>query len=102
MLQEPMMEKLLAMRLHGMAGAWDELTTQEGKPSDVGTQTSRWLIEQRVIAAQELLESTRLSVEEVATRVGFGSSDLLRKHFGRVVSTSPSRYRESFQRSPAR
>ena len=33
------------LRLHGMAGAWDELTTQEGKPSDVGIQSSRWLIE---------------------------------------------------------
>ncbi len=29
---------------HG-TGAWDELSTQEGKPSDVGLQSSRWLIE---------------------------------------------------------
>jgi DNA replication protein DnaC len=33
------------LRLHGMAGAWTDLTTQEGLPSDVGIQTSRWLIE---------------------------------------------------------
>ena len=33
------------LRLHGMAGAWTDLTAQEGVPTDVGLQTSRWLIE---------------------------------------------------------
>jgi DNA replication protein DnaC len=37
--------ELKELRLHGMAGAWDDLTTQEGVPTDVGVQTSRWLIE---------------------------------------------------------
>ena len=33
------------LRLSGMAAAWQELTTHEGKYTDVGVQTSRWLIE---------------------------------------------------------
>lgn len=37
--------ELKELRLHGMAGAWADLTTQEGVPTDVGVQTSRWLIE---------------------------------------------------------
>jgi DNA replication protein DnaC len=37
--------ELKELRLHGMVQAWDELTTHEGKPDDVGIQTSRWLIE---------------------------------------------------------
>ena len=37
--------ELKELRLHGMAGAWTDLTTQEGVPTDVGIQTSRWLIE---------------------------------------------------------
>ena len=37
--------ELKELRLHGMAGAWTDLTTHEGKPTDVGVQTSRWLIE---------------------------------------------------------
>ena len=41
------------LRLHGMAGAWDELTTHEGKPNDVGIQTSRWLIEHLLQAEHE-------------------------------------------------
>ena len=36
--------ELKELRLHGMAGAWTDLTTQEGVPTDVGIQTSRWLI----------------------------------------------------------
>ena len=33
------------LRLSGMAAAWQELTTHEGKYTDVDIQTSRWLIE---------------------------------------------------------
>ena len=33
------------LRLSGMAAAWQELTTHEGKYTDVGVQTSRWQIE---------------------------------------------------------
>ena len=44
---------LKELRLHGMAAAWDELTTHEGKPNDVGIQTSRWLIEHLLQAEHE-------------------------------------------------
>jgi hypothetical protein len=37
--------ELKELRLHRMATAWDELTTHEVQRSDVGIQTSRWLIE---------------------------------------------------------
>ena len=37
--------ELKELRLHGMSGAWNELSTQEGKTTDLGLQTSRWLIE---------------------------------------------------------
>ena len=37
--------ELKELRLHGMAQAWDELTTKQGKSTDAGVQTSRWLIE---------------------------------------------------------
>jgi AraC family transcriptional regulator, transcriptional activator FtrA len=74
--------------------------TLQRRFAELSLSPSGWLIEQRVTASQELLESTHLSVEQVASRVGFGSADLLRKHFSRAVSVSPSRYRESFQRLP--
>src|SRR3990167_3663518 len=37
--------ELKELRLGGMSAAWAELTTQEGGSSDVGVQTSRWLVE---------------------------------------------------------
>ena len=41
--------ELKELRLHGMAGAWADLTSQEGIPpgtsADLGVRTSRWLIE---------------------------------------------------------
>ena len=49
------------LRLHGMAGAWDELTTKQGKSTDAGVQTSRWLIEHLLQAehAQRAFASVR-------------------------------------------
>ena len=37
--------ELKELRLHGMAGAWNELAAQEGPKTEAGVQTSRWLIE---------------------------------------------------------
>ena len=53
--------ELKELRLNGMAGAWTELTTQDGQPSDVGIQTSRWLIEHLLQAehAQRAFASVR-------------------------------------------
>ena len=65
--------------------------------SATGTTPLQWLLAQRVVAAQRLLESTNLSVEHVATRCGFGSAATLRMHFARVAGTSPAVYRRQFR-----
>jgi AraC family transcriptional activator FtrA len=62
-----------------------------------GTTPLQWLLTQRVITAQRLLESTDFAVEQVATRCGFGSAATLRLHFGRIVGTSPAAYRRHFR-----
>ena len=60
----------------------------------------------RVLRAEELLESTDLSVDHIAGEVGFGTGAMLRHHFARARSVSPQRYRRTFgspapgQRSP--
>jgi DNA replication protein DnaC len=53
--------ELKELRLHGMAQAWDELTTTQGQSTDVGVQTSRWLIEHLLQAehTQRALASVR-------------------------------------------
>jgi transcriptional regulator GlxA family with amidase domain len=64
--------------------------------AETGTTPHRWIVQQRVLRARELLEQTDLPVEAVASHSGFGSAALLRTHFQSVVGTSPQRYRREF------
>jgi AraC family transcriptional regulator, transcriptional activator FtrA len=61
-----------------------------------GTTPHQWLIHQRVLRAQELLEHGSMSIEEVARHSGFRSAAAMRPHFTRQVATSPSDYRRGF------
>ena len=61
-----------------------------------GTAPLTWLTHQRVLRAQQLLESTRLPVEEVARRCGFSSAAALRPHFRRFTGSAPAAYRSTF------
>jgi transcriptional regulator GlxA family with amidase domain len=61
-----------------------------------GTAPATWLTHQRVLRAQRLLESTRLSVDEVARSCGFSTAAALRPHFRRLVGVAPSAYRDAF------
>jgi AraC family transcriptional regulator, transcriptional activator FtrA len=61
-----------------------------------GTTPLQWLLTQRVQRAQELLETTELSVEQVAARTGLGTAATLRRHFHRTVGVPPDAYRRSF------
>jgi transcriptional regulator GlxA family with amidase domain len=61
-----------------------------------GTAPATWLTHQRVLRAQQLLESTQLPVEEVARQCGFSSAAALRPHFRRFAGTNPSDYRATF------
>jgi transcriptional regulator GlxA family with amidase domain len=62
----------------------------------VGATPAQWVATARVRRAQQLLETTGLSVEEVAVHSGFSSASVLREHFGGIVGTSPLAYRRSF------
>ncbi|WP_049579697.1 GlxA family transcriptional regulator [Streptomyces sp. SBT349] len=66
---------------------------------EVGTTPLKWLIQQRLARARELLETTDLPVDAVAERSGLGSADGLRQHFGRALGTTPVAYRRAFRRS---
>ncbi|MFI6849407.1 helix-turn-helix domain-containing protein [Kitasatospora sp. NBC_00085] len=62
-----------------------------------GTTPLRWLLEQRVLAAQRLLEETDLPVDAVAVRCGFGSAVSLRPAFVSRVGVAPREYRRTFR-----
>lgn len=61
-----------------------------------GTTPLQWLLTVRVRRAQELLETTRRSVDEIAVRCGFDSPVTFRERFRRVVGLSPRAYRLRF------
>ncbi|MGW0481458.1 GlxA family transcriptional regulator [Nonomuraea sp. NPDC003214] len=61
-----------------------------------GTTPAQWLLHARIARAQQLLESTTLPIDQVAARCGFGVTALLRRHFARLIGTSPGRYRRLY------
>jgi len=64
--------------------------------AETGTTPHSWVTQQRVQAAEELLERTDHSVDWIADEVGFGNAATLRHHFGRVRGLSPQQYRRRF------
>lgn len=61
-----------------------------------GSTPHAYVLNYRVRLARELLaESPEMTVEEVATRVGFRTAGLLRQHFRRSTGSTPTAYRES-------
>ena len=65
--------------------------------AETGTTPHQWLLSQRVLLAQRLLETTDEPVERIAARCGFSSAAGLRVHFQRGVSASPLAYRRAFR-----
>ncbi len=61
-----------------------------------GTTPHQWLIHQRLLAAQRMLEKTGESVDRIAEAVGLQTAATLRLHFSRALGTSPTAYRKRF------
>ncbi|MBK3573294.1 helix-turn-helix domain-containing protein [Streptomyces sp. MBT65] len=64
---------------------------------EVGLSPGRWLIQQRVARARDLLEASDLSVDQIAGRVGFATGASLRQHLHAAIGVSPQAYRRTFQ-----
>lgn len=64
---------------------------------EVGLSPGRWLIQQRVARARHLLESSDLSVDQIAGQVGFATGASLRQHLHAAIGVSPQAYRRTFQ-----
>jgi AraC family transcriptional activator FtrA len=63
---------------------------------ETGTTPRQWLIGQRLLHAQRLLETTTDSMDEIAEAAGFGTAATLRQHFSRMRTTTPTAYRRRF------
>jgi transcriptional regulator GlxA family with amidase domain len=61
---------------------------------EVGATPSHYVLRMRVEAARRLLERTDRGLKQVASAAGFGSVDVMRRGFVRVLGLTPRRYRE--------
>jgi len=61
---------------------------------EVGTTPSQYVLQMRVEAARRQLERTDRGLKHVASTAGFGSVDVMRRAFVRLLGITPSRYRE--------
>jgi transcriptional regulator GlxA family with amidase domain len=66
---------------------------------ETGTTPQHWLIGQRVLLAQQLLEETDETVDVIAERAGFGNAATFRHHFRAWRATTPHAYRRTFRES---
>ncbi|MFF5182350.1 helix-turn-helix domain-containing protein [Streptomyces sp. NPDC000345] len=64
---------------------------------ETGTTPYRWLLRQRVLLAQHLLEATDETMDAIAWRTGFGTAGALRHQFVRSLGTTPNAYRRTFR-----
>lgn len=64
-----------------------------------GCPALEWMNRNRVTQARKLLETSDLSIDQVALRSGLGSTANMRKHFARILQTTPSNYRSAFRSS---
>ena len=61
---------------------------------EVGTTPSQYVLQMRVEAARRELERTQKGLKQVASAPGFGSADVMRRAFIRLLGITPRRYRE--------
>ena len=62
-----------------------------------GVSPYRYVIQQRVVRAKELLTNTSMSISEIALACGFNSQSQMTLHFRKLTGTTPKKYRDSWR-----
>ncbi|MFF9041202.1 GlxA family transcriptional regulator [Streptomyces sp. NPDC014892] len=68
---------------------------------EVGVSPGQWLTQQRVERARHLLESTDLTIDQVAHDAGFGTAQSMRQHLQGALGVTPTAYRRTFRSTGA-
>ncbi len=64
---------------------------------ETGVSPGQWLTRQRVERARYLLETTELTVDQVARDAGFGTAQSMRAHLQTALGVTPTAYRRTFR-----
>lgn len=84
----------LASRMSMSVRNFERVFTRE-----VGTTPSQYVLQMRVEAARSRLERSDGGLKQIASAVGFGGVDVMRRAFVRLLGLTPARYRELAQHS---
>jgi len=76
---------------------WSARTFTRKFTAETGMAPHRWITAQRLRRSKELLETTDLTIEDIAVRVGLGSAGNLRTRLQQESNTLPSTYRRAFR-----
>ena len=95
------LDQALTVRQLAARASMSERTFARRFVQDTGTTPQRWLIGQRILLAQQLLEETDETIDAIAERAGFGNATALRHHFRAWRGTTPNAYRRLFRGDPA-
>ncbi|HWO65369.1 MAG TPA: helix-turn-helix domain-containing protein [Umezawaea sp.] len=64
---------------------------------ETGVSPGKWITQQRVERARHLLETSDLSIDQVARHAGFGTGAALRLQMSATLGVAPSVYRTTFR-----
>ncbi|MQY38008.1 HTH-type transcriptional activator RhaR [Streptomyces sp. RB17] len=64
---------------------------------EAGISPGQWLTQRRVERARHLLETTDLSIDQVAREAGFGTAQSMRQHLQQALGVTPTAYRRTFR-----
>lgn len=62
-----------------------------------GTSPMKWMIQQRILASLQILETTDMPLDHIAAEVGFARPVTFRHHFAKLIGTSPGAFRKQFR-----
>ena len=88
-IRRPLSVQVLAERLSMSVRNFERTFTRE-----VGRTPAHYVLQIRVEAARRQLERTDRGLKEIAVATGFGSMDLMRRAFVRLLGLTPRGYRE--------
>lgn len=88
-------QPLTLTQLAGQARCSERTLTRRFRV-DTGSTPKQWILQRRLDRARELLESTDLTVEQVAGRTGFPTAAALRGRMVSELGTTPTAYRRTF------
>lgn len=67
---------------------------------EVGRTPSQYVLQARVEAVRHQIERTDRGLKQIAVACGFGSADVMRRSFARLVGATPNQYRHRIGRHP--